>query len=128
MSAFILLYENGIYLAIPINAVQFTVKVADTKGTDDVTINNLVNEITEWLRKHSSNNKKDFSKKVWQYNFWPLAKLMILQVLGFKKRVQKTLGVWFSIEGHPEYAVEAGEVLAYLYNLMRLALGEMKAK
>ena len=128
MSAFVLLYENGIYLAIPINAVQFTVKVADTKGTDDVTINNLVNEIAIWLHEHSSNNKSEFSKKVWKYNFWPIIKLMILQGLGFKKRVQKTLSIWFSIEGHPEYAVEAGDVLAYLYNLMRLALSEMKAK
>lgn len=122
MSAFILLYENGIYLAIPINAVQFTVKVADTKETDDVAINNLVNEIAIWLNEHSSNNKNAFAAKVWKYNFWPLIKLIFLYAFGFRKRVQKTLAIWFSIEGHPEYAVEAGQVLAYLFNLMRLAL------
>ena len=118
LSTFLYLYLNEHYLAIPIDAVRFTQKIAATQGTDQDTINKLIKEISIWLEKYTSKDYIGFSEKVWKYTFKTALKLTILNIFGFKKRVKKQLEYWFAVKEHPEYKVEMKQVYSFLIGLM----------
>ncbi|MGQ0606591.1 MAG: type II toxin-antitoxin system death-on-curing family toxin [Candidatus Nitrosotenuis sp.] len=118
MTAFIYLYVNQYYLAIPINSVKFTIKIADNRDTDPESTELLIKEIAEWLRKHSATDELEFFAKAGQYTFWPILKLIILQKIGFKKRVQRTVNDWFALDSHGDYQGEVGETTKYLIDVM----------
>ena len=123
MTAFMYLYFNEIYLAIPIDSVKFTIKVADTRETDEESTNKLIQEIAEWLKKHSSTNKREFFGLVWLYNTWPALKLNILYLFGFKKKVKKTLRDWYAMDTHPDYGEEeAKQTSKFLQTIMEAAM------
>lgn len=58
MTAFIYLYANKVYLAIPIDSVKFTITVADNRDQDEESTNKLIAEIAEWLKTHSDTDEK----------------------------------------------------------------------
>lgn len=118
LCAFLYLYINNHYLAIPIDAVRFTQKVAATKGAEQETINKLIKEIAIWLREYSANDPSEFSRKVMKYTFLPALKLTILNIFGFKKHVKKQLDYWFATEAHPEYKKEMEQVYSFLKGFM----------
>ena len=122
LSAFLYLYINQHYLAIPIDAVRFTQKIAATQGTDQETIEKLIDEIAEWLHQFSAKDSGMFTLKVMKYNLFPSIKLAILNFFGFKKRVQRKLDYWFAIDAHPEYKQEVGQVYSFLTGLMQESL------
>ena len=121
MTAFLYLYLNQTYLAIPIDSVRFTIKVADNRETDPDSTNELIKEITDWLKIHSTTKPIEFFGLVWIYNTWPALKLNILYRLGFKKRVKRTLNEWYALDTHPDYAEESQETSAFLQQVMKQA-------
>ena len=86
MTAFLYLYLNQTYLAIPIDSVRFTIKVADNRKTDPDSTDKLIEEVTNWLRTHSTTKVTEFFVLVWIHNTWPALKINILYRLGFKKK------------------------------------------
>jgi len=118
LCAFLYLYTNQHYLAIPIDAVRFTQKIAVTKDLEQEKIEELVEEIAYWLRKFTSEDSGKFAWKVLKYNFLPTLRLSILNFLGFKKYVQRKIDYWFATEAHPEYKQESMQVFSFLGGLL----------
>lgn len=118
LCAFLFLYINRHYLAIPIDAVRFTQKIAATQGTDQDTIENLITEISMWLQVFTSKTSGGFTANVLTHTLFPALKLTVLNFFGFKKRVQKKLDYWFATDSHPEYKQETEQVYSFLKNLM----------
>ena len=122
MTAFLYLYFNQTYLAIPIDSVRFTIKIADNRQTDPDSTNQLIQEIAEWLKKHSTRKKAEFLSLVWIHNTWPALKMNILYRLGFKKKVKRTLNEWYALDTHPDYVnEEAKETSVFLQQVMKQA-------
>lgn len=118
LCAFLYLYLNKHYLAIPLDAVRFTQKIASTQETDQESIKNLIDEIANWLRIFCAEDPKTFITKVTKYNLIPAAKLMFLNFFGFKKHVIRRLDYLFATEAHPEYKQETKQVFSFLKGLM----------
>ncbi len=125
MTAFLYLYRNQTCLAIPIDSVRFTIKVADNRKTDPDSTSQLIQEIAEWLKKHSTAKEKEFFGLVWIYNIWPALKMNILYRLGFRKRVKRTLSEWYALDSHSDYAEEAKETSAFLQRIMKQAMKDL---
>lgn len=128
LSAFLFLYKNGYYLAIPLSSVKFTVKIADTQETDQETTMRLITEISEWLKEHSSNSEAGFSLKVLRYLYLPIVSLVILNYVGFRRYVTKKVNEWFSIKSHPEYEKEIGDVSKFLGEVMQGTMNDLKRR
>ena len=82
---------NEHYLAIPIDAVRFTQKIAATEDIEQEKVEELIEEIAEWLRKFTTTDSARFAAKVLRYNLLPMFKVSILHSFGFKKRAQKKI-------------------------------------
>lgn len=118
LCAFLYLYLNKHYLAIPIDAVRFTQKIAATQETDQESIERLIDEIANWLQTFSAEDSPTFISKVFAYTLFPAAKLMVLNFFGFKKYVVRRLDYLFATEAHPEYKQETKQVFSFLKGLM----------
>lgn len=125
MTAFLYLYVNKHYMAIPIDSVKFTIKVADTRETDEESTNKLIFEIAEWLRKRTATSETEFFINVLKYMVWPSLKLNLLYRFGFKKRAQKIINDWYALDTHGDYVDEAVETSEFLREVMRMAIKEL---
>src|SRR5579872_3846395 len=56
LSAFLYLYVNGHYLAIPLDAVRFTVRIADNRNQEWEETKKIIDEIAKWLKEHTGND------------------------------------------------------------------------
>jgi len=119
LCAFLYLYTNKYYLAIPIDAVRFTQKIASTEGVEQEEIEKLIEEIATWLEKYTAEDSPGFTIKVLKYNLFPALKLSILHFLGFKKYVQRRIDYLFVTKAHPEYKQESTQVFSFLKGLMQ---------
>lgn len=128
LSAFSFLYKNGYYLVIPLSSVKFTVKIADTRGTDQETTMRLVKEISIWLKNHSSKTESGFAFKLLRYLYFPVIGLRILEKIGFNRYVDNKIFDWFSIKSHPEYEKEIGDVASFLGVVMKNTLNAFKER
>ncbi len=120
--AFSILYINDIYLAIPLDAVRFTVKIAEMKENDEEFTNKLINEIAVWLQEHSTKEPRIFALKVLKHTWWPALQLVVFQTIGLKKLADRKLDHWFAVKGHEDYKLEANQVVNYLLRLMKAAI------
>jgi len=128
LSAFLYLYINEHYLAIPIDAVRFTQKIATTEDIQQDGIEELIDEIAIWLRKYTAKDSATFSAKVLKYNLFPSIKLAVMNFFGFKKYVRKKLDYWFVTDVHPEYKEESLQVYSFLTGLMKEAMIKIAEK
>lgn len=122
MSTFIYLYGNKHYLAIPIDSVRFLIKVADNRENDEEPTNNLIKEISEWLREHSATDEREFFIKVAKYNLLPAIKLNLLYFFGFRKKAKKITDYWYALESHQDYVLEAKETSKLIRDVMDSAI------
>lgn len=102
-AAYTLLYINNYYLAIPIDAVRFTVNVSSNTENDTESTDKLIMEIANWLRRYTSDDIGEFGGNVWRYSLWPTIKLSVLEFFRFKKYVEKKKQEYFMIKGHEDY-------------------------
>ncbi len=126
MTAFIYLYANKVYLAIPIDSVKFTIKVADNRELDEESTNKLIAEIAEWLKTHSATDEGEFFTKVLKYMTWPALKVTLLYFFGFRKRAQQKIDDWYALKTHKDYQVdEAKATSTFLQDVMREATSSL---
>ena len=118
LCAFLYLYMNKHYLAIPIDAVRFTQKIAATEGGESEKVEELIEEIAAWLRKFTATDAVGFAIKVFKYTLFPMVKVSIMHNFGFKKRAQKKVDYWFATDAHPEYKQESTHVHKFLFRLV----------
>ena len=118
LCAFFYLYANEHYLAIPIDAIRFTQKIAATKDAEQEKIDKLIDEIVAWLKKYTAKDSTSFTAKVLKYNVFPNLKLSILRSLGFKKYVARKIDYLFAIKAHPEYKQESTQASSFFRGLM----------
>lgn len=128
LAAFSFLYRNGYYLVIPLSAVKFTVKIADTQGLDQETTVRLIKEISSWLQKRSARNANEFFGLIIVYHILSVSFLIFLDRLGFHKYANRKVADWFAIESHPEYVKEIEDVARFLGSVMRDALNDLRSK
>ena len=131
LCAFFYLYTNQHYLAIPIDAVGFTQKIAATKSLEQDDIDKLIDEIETWLKKYTAKDSPTFTIKVFKYYLFPALRLCMLHFFGFRKYVQRRLDYLFATKAHPEYKQESTQVFTFLWGLMQEAMiktAEIKKK
>ncbi len=122
MSTFIYLYGNKHYLAIPIDSVRFLIRVADDRQNDQDYTNNLIKEISEWLREHSATDEREFFIKAARYNLLPAIKLSLLYFFGFRKKAKKLTDYWYALESHQDYVLEAKETSKLIRDVVDSAI------
>lgn len=122
MSTFIYLYGNKHYLAIPIDSVRFLIRVADDRQNDQDYTNNLIKEISEWLREHSATDEREFFIKAARYNLLPAIKLSLLYFFGFRKKAKKLTDHWYALESHQDYVLEAKETSKLIRDVVDSAI------
>jgi len=118
LCAFFYLYLNEIYLAIPIDAVRFTQKIAATEGTEQEEIKILVEEISSSLIIGKSVYFKALTVKFTGLLVLYFCNLAVLNFFGFKKYIKQKLDYWFATEAHPEYKKETSQVYSFMKKLM----------
>jgi death-on-curing protein len=128
LAAFLYLYGNGRYLAIPLDAVRFTVKIAENQNREWEDTKKLIDEIAKWLKEHTGENDNDFVIKALRYSFLPSLKLWLMSKFGFKKRAQKKLEYWFAVDVHEDYAKEIGNISNFLMDIMNRSMKEVLEK
>lgn len=62
LATFAFLQANDHYLVIPLNAVEFLVKVARDSSKTEQEIDNLVDEITMWLEERTATNNEEVTQ------------------------------------------------------------------
>ena len=110
---------------IPLDSVKFTITVAQCSGSSEEENNELINNIAKWLQEHTGKDRVDFLSKYWKYIVWPLIKLLVLDKIGFKKKVSRTVNEWLALDSHGDYKNEALEMSAFLIELMRITVKEV---
>lgn len=124
LGAFVYLYMNDHYLAIPLDAVRFTVTIAENKNRDWEETKKLIGEIAVWLKDRSGTYDTDFLGKLLKYTFFPAFKVLLLQAFGFKKRAKSKLNYWFAVDIQKDYEKEVSDVTKFLINIMKVTMFE----
>lgn len=125
MSTFVYLYFNQYYLAIPIDAVRFLIKVADNRKNDEESTNQLIQEIAKWLQQYTATEEREFFAKVFRYMTLPALKVNLLYFFGFKKRAKKLTDYWYALESHQDYIEEAYETSKFIREIMDKAMVQL---
>lgn len=114
LAAFVYLQANSRYLAIPLDAVRFTVDIAENTCQDQEYNMFLIQHIAEWLQQRSGKDYGSFALKALRYVVLPVVKLMFLEKIGFKKHVGKKLDYWFAVDMNQEYKKEMSNITKFL--------------
>ena len=120
LTTFAFLQANEHYLVIPLNVVEYLVKVARDERKTEEEIDALINEIAEWLEERTATNNTEFvhlSKKLVQN---PLLKLLVIACTGIGLLyVHHVLNKWFATKYHPEYKQQMGSIMKFLTSTLR---------
>lgn len=114
LAAFVYLQANSRYLAIPLDAVRFTVDIAENTCQDTEYNMFLVHHIADWLRQRSGRGYTSFTLKAFRYVILPVIKLMFLEKIGMKKYVINKLHFWFAVDMNQEYKKEMSNIAKFL--------------
>jgi len=109
MATFAYLQNEGIYLALPIDVVKYTVKVASNQDRDEELINKLISEIATWLQQHSATTHRGYARKVIQYTALPALGLLIMLSFGLSKYAEKRVRDWYQLEFHDDYSQKSAD-------------------
>jgi death-on-curing protein len=118
LAAFVYLQANDHYLAIPLDAVRFTVEIAENTNQEPEATASLVQEIANWLEMRTGKNSIEFSAKALKFVIFPIFKFLLLNTFGFKKRVAQQVIYWFAIDKNKEYAKELDRISSFLFETL----------
>ncbi len=120
LAAICYLEINGFSTIIPLDSVRFTVLIAKNQDNDSESNKELINEISKWLRRHSSksNSRMLNFKELW-YVKLPVAGLLYLAQYGrMTKYVYSIISEWLAFDIYPEYAKEVKEIVEFIQELL----------
>ena len=110
LAAAVYMRKNGYYLVIPLNAVRYTILIAQEKK-------NLY-QITNWVRSHSAKSKKSYQNKVNKYIQEPTRKVIWMLENDREKQAYDKLSIWLAFDIYPEHNMNRKRMLKFLYNLI----------
>lgn len=112
------LQANDHHLVVPLNTVEFLVRVAQDKGRTEEEIDALIFEISDWLEERTAVTRKEFSKKDKKYVVTPLLKLYLIMFTGVGIfYVSHKLNKWFATDFHPEYRRNVVGIMKFILKL-----------
>lgn len=99
------LQQNGFTILLPLDAVRKTVSIAEYKKLDSKSNERLINEIGEWIKKHSQSNNAHSLQKILLLIRWMLKPFILTALikLGMIRSARKRLEFWLAYDIHPEY-------------------------
>lgn len=115
------LQQNGFTILLPLDAVRKTVSIAEYKKLDSKSNERLINEIGEWIKKHSQSNNAHSLQKILPLIRWMLKPLILTALikLGMIRSARKRLEFWLAYDIHPEYRDMESSIWVYYPSLFR---------
>jgi len=105
---------EGYGVAVPLSAVRYTVTIAKNDKIDDKSTQQLIKEISNWLRVHSGSNTLDLLGSIVIHLILPYLFLGFLAKLGFTKYVERKVDYWMAFDIYPEYVKEADDIVDFI--------------
>ena len=115
LATFAFLQANKHYLVVPLNTVEFLVKVAQNSSKTEKEIDELIKEIAIWLQQRTATNNDEFIQIHKKYMKKPLKKLILISFTGIGLLYARyLLNKWFATKFHPEYKQDFGKIINFL--------------
>ena len=115
LATFTFLQANDHHLVIPLNTIEFLVRVARDESETEEEIDALIYEISDWLEDRTATNSKDFVSKSKKYILRPLKILRIISFTGIGLiYAYYALNKWLVTKYHPEYKQKLGSILKFI--------------
>ena len=110
LAAAVYMRKNGYYLVIPLNAVRYTVLIAQKKRN--------LSQITNWVKNHSAKGRKSYQNKVNKFIKEPTRKVIWMLENNREKQAYSKLNIWLAFDIYPERNMNPKRMLKFLYNLV----------
>lgn len=120
LATFAFLQANDHYLIIPLNVVEYLVKIAQDERETEEEIDELIDEIAKWLEKRTARNADELAKLSSRLVNRPILKLLVIACTGVGLiYVNHILNKWFATKYHPEYKQQMGSILRFLIGTIK---------
>ena len=111
---------NDHYLAVPLDTIQFMVKVAENAGSTAGENEELVKDIVVWLEARTTTASGEYNKLLRKYVARPIWGLVLLSLTGIgyiyaKRRLRQ----WLASDTHPEYREYTSRTISFLFTLTK---------
>lgn len=115
LATYTFLQLNDHFWVVPLNTVEFLVKVAQKEAKTEAEIDVLIYEIADWLEKRTATNGKEYNKLTKKYITYPLIKLFLVSLTGVGMLYASyMLNKWFATDMHPEYKQDMRGIMRFL--------------
>lgn len=114
------LQMNDHYLAVPLDAIRFMVRIAENTGSAASENEELVKEIAAWLEARTASTSGEYNKLLNKYVMKPLWGLALLSLTGIGYiYARRRLRQWLASDTHPEYREYTSRTVGFLFALVK---------
>ena len=122
---YLFLRTNGIRMAVPLDAVRFTVGVARDLSSTGEEMDRLVDRMAAWIEDRCATTQKDAGAKASRYVTRPARKMLLLALTGIGcMHARRQVRGWLAMDTHPDGAIGMRDTVRLLF---RLALDSRRA-
>ena len=119
LTTFAFLQANDHYLVIPLNTVEFLVKVAQDDSKTEEEIDELIDKIAIWLEERTAKNYEELNEINKKFVRNPVRRLMMISLTGIGLfYVGYLLNKWFATKYHPEYKQNFWKIMKFLLSTL----------
>lgn len=116
---FAFLQANRYYLVVPLNTVEFLVRVAQDMSKTEEDVDKLISEIAQWIEKRTAKNRNEIIQINKKFVQNPLRRLLVISFTGIGLfYVNHQINKWFATKHHPEYKQSFGRITKFLFNTL----------
>lgn len=120
---------NGYVLYVPLSAVRYTVLIARNRKTDQESINELIDDITNWIWTYAAQKddwpkRNNILKKV-RREYGIL--LLLSRSFILRKLAESALNRMLAVDIYPEYKTEIQDIVEFLTGLLEKTVEHHKA-
>ena len=115
------LQMNDHYLAVPLDAIRFMVRIAENTGSAAGENEELVEEIAAWLEARTATTSSEYNKLLRKYVMTPIWGLALLSLTGIGYiYARRRLRQWLASDTHPEYRKYTSRTIVFLFALVKV--------
>lgn len=112
---------NDHYLAVPLDAIRFMVRMAENTGSAASENEELVKEIAAWPEARTATASSEYYKLLRKYVVKPIWGLVLLSLTGICFiYARRRLRQWLASDTHPEYREYTSRTVGFLFALVRV--------
>lgn len=113
---------NGFVCIFPLHSVRKSVMIAKEQGIEQESIDKLIIDIADWLKKYSAPKSDNEMVINISKNFMKENQDLIDLFNTDPEQAGKIYDEWLAIDIYPEYEKEREDILQFLFNLNKVAI------